>query len=1180
MRRITSVLFIATVALYLTFVVVSGQTSPVTNGIQPPKLIFTANNNQGVLNREALFVYGPFNCTSHGDPFSPINSIFTNERPYRYKYRIAIPSDYPDDVLRIELFDPDSINQAMTETAVSYTNLAVANGFSSGSEMLPCPNLEDQSQSHSCFIKTNEDSLIQSVLGIEPEEINPIWLVRVDENRGGTPVGTCGPILDPYTPAHNTATLFELFYERQNSDGTISQVLLARYTGQVGDGLRYSGNHETDLRWVTPGGAQSPDQPNFVPVDPSTPINPATNQPYTFELVLDRDLPDIVVDPITGDRIVHLYVTSMPPGYSKNTYALWAGPDDDAAVVPGDVNTRNLHFLNNPGSHNAHGVTILANGALPVQTLSDQGLDVPLSYIGPEYAGLTVFLSVFDLDTGSLPPINFYLDTLAYSPDNSANGFDETKTDWAVAHGYTGDPAGGCFANSYNEQCNNAWVTYAITLPSDIECDGSLTNDCTPFYGGRFMARIQGGAEDELEYDAFTWSMRTSPDYVPDWDITLGCSAFPIGVDETIRSVLAPDDPSTAQNQWREDFDYPIPGVNYYAYPDHQPNAPLLSAKPGYLYNIQNGASAGGKGWLAWNQCFADLVGSLTWPGNSKDYTPSGGMCIVNGETMDRFPGFMEVGDNTDKSMHTGDWVAVNTGSTSSNGLVDTMEEHVDLDRTLRVIVYDDINSYSYAYRIKRFALMRLLGFSLNLGGGESFILAEFIGWDDSCGQVESAPIPINNITLTGPNSGMVNSSYTFTATAAPVDATIPITTVWSATDLGAITQIGGIEISQSFQWSTSGLKTITITAQNQNSALITATHQITILTPLDLVIGPVELVTTPPITTGQPVTFHTTVTNTGDVDLNSQVFVDLFINPTEIHDDYIPVGQSSGSASLSGLAAQSSQVVTVTAVAGFPLTPTTHTVYAMVDSLQAVNEADETNNISPPLFVSGILPPPQSPLSVTLSGPSVGKVGEPQTFTATVSPLTAVQPISYTWWLADLPPVFQTNGISDTLNAAWSTPGTKNISVTAANNYGTVTAYHSFEIVEPKLLFLPLVAKPACEQHTANLTLDYEPTAVSVNDPLTITVTLENVGCANIGLPKYTLTATPSLVDPAAPEPIIHYLGLGPGDSDSVEFLVTAVSPGSFTLNANASFEVHLGYPGPAYWGAAAASRQITINP
>ncbi|MFO7682077.1 MAG: CARDB domain-containing protein [Chloroflexota bacterium] len=976
--------------------------------------------------------------------------------------------------------------------------------------------------------------------------------------------------------------MFQLFYERQNSDGTIDQVQLARYTGQVGDGLRDSGDHETDLRWVTPGGAQSPDQPTFVPVDPGTPINPATGQPYTFELVLDRDLPNIVVDPITGDRIVHLYVTSLLPGYSKNTYALWAGPDDDAAAVPGDVNTRNLHVLNNPGSHNAHGVTILANRALPVQTLSNQGLDVPLAYMGPEYAGLTVFLSVFDLDTGSLPPINFYLDTLAYTPDNSANGFDETKTDWAVAHGYTGDPAGGCFANPYNERCNDTWVTYAITLPSDIECDGSLTNDCTPFYGGRFMARIQGGSEDELEYDAFTWSMWTSPDFVPpDWDITLGCSAFPIGVDEAIRSVLAPNDPSTAQNQWREDFDYPIPGVDYYAYPAHQPNTPLLNAKPGYLYNIQNGASSGGNGWLVWNQCIvADssaLVDSLTWPGNSKDYTPSGGQCVVNGETMPRFPGFMEVGDNTDKSMHTGDWVAVNMGSTSSNSLVDIMEEHVDLDRTLRVIVYDDINSYSYAYRIKRFALMRLLGFSLNQGAGESFILAEFIGWDNSCAQ---EGVFIDEITLTGPTAGTLNTNYAFTTIVSPSNVTPPLTITWSATDASSVTQTNTLKSVQSFQWSTSGLKTITVTAQNQGSDLITATHQIAVLAPLDLVIGPMELVTPLPITAGQPVTFHTTVTNTGDVDLNSQVFVDLFINPTEIHDEYIPVGQSSGSASLSGLAAQSSQVVTLTAVSGFPLTPTTHTVYAMVDSLQAVNEADETNNISPPLFVSGILPPPQPPLSVTLSGPSVGKVGEPLTFTATVSPLTAVQPISYTWWLADLPPVFQTNGISDTLNAAWSTPGTKNISVTAANNYGTVTAYHSFEIVEQKLLFLPLVAKPACEQHTAALTLDYEPTAVSVNDPLTITVTLENVGCANIGLPKYTLTAAPPLVDPAAPEPIIHYLGLGPGDSDSVEFVVTAVSPGSFTLNANASFEVHLGYPGPAYWGAAAASQQITINP
>lgn len=224
--------------------------------------------------------------------------------------------------------------------------------------------------------------------------------------------------------------------------------------------------------------------------------------------------------------------------------------------------------------------------------------------------------------------------------------------------------------------------------------------------------------------------------------VTDACTAFPIAVDENIRSVLPPG--QTGANRWRDDFSFPSPDPNYYSFVNHVPNEPFLAAREGYLFNIQNGASSGGKGWLAWNQCTSananSLEDSLTWPGNSNDYTPIPGSCNLNGENLDRFPGFMEAGDNTDKSMHIGDWVAVNIGNTNSNGVRSTMEDHVDVGRTLRVVVYNPNDGTSgggsnAAYHITRFAIMRMIGFSLNSGGGESFILAEFVDWDESCGQ-------------------------------------------------------------------------------------------------------------------------------------------------------------------------------------------------------------------------------------------------------------------------------------------------------------------------------------------------------------------------------------------------------------------------------------------------------------
>ncbi len=172
-------------------------------------------------------------------------------------------------MLRIELFDPDSINQDAADAAVSYTDIAVANGFPASPETLACLDQGGGAQTNSCFIKTNEDNLVQTVPGIEPEQVNPVWFVRVDENRGTGSPGVCGHPAT-YTPAYNTNTMYALSYDRQNSDGSTERIDLARYTGQVGDNARDTGEHQTDLHWVSPGGTQGLGQPAFVPVDPGS----------------------------------------------------------------------------------------------------------------------------------------------------------------------------------------------------------------------------------------------------------------------------------------------------------------------------------------------------------------------------------------------------------------------------------------------------------------------------------------------------------------------------------------------------------------------------------------------------------------------------------------------------------------------------------------------------------------------------------------------------------------------------------------------------------------------------------------------------------------------------------------------------------------------------------------------
>jgi hypothetical protein len=212
---------------------------------------------------------------------------------------------------------------------------------------------------------------------------------------------------------------------------------------------------------------------------------------------------------------------------------------------------------------------------------------------------------------------------------------------------------------------------------------------------------------------------------------TAGCDAFPIAVEEGIRSVTPALYPTGA----------PGGTLNrtYQSFLQHQPDVPLLEAREGYVYLIWNGFGSGNFGWLRWNQYVqpsADtLANSLRWPGDSRDYNP-----INPNNPNSAFPGFQEVDDPTDREMNIGDRVAANTGSVNSSQVRDALDAHITRGRQLRLIVWRQAeggyhignqgNDPSW-YRITRFGVFRLHGHSLP----QDWILAEFIRWDSSCGQ-------------------------------------------------------------------------------------------------------------------------------------------------------------------------------------------------------------------------------------------------------------------------------------------------------------------------------------------------------------------------------------------------------------------------------------------------------------
>jgi uncharacterized repeat protein (TIGR01451 family) len=120
------------------------------------------------------------------------------------------------------------------------------------------------------------------------------------------------------------------------------------------------------------------------------------------------------------------------------------------------------------------------------------------------------------------------------------------------------------------------------------------------------------------------------------------------------------------------------------------------------------------------------------------------------------------------------------------------------------------------------------------------------------------------------------------------------------------------------------------------------------------------------------------------------------------------------------------------------------------------------------------------------------------------------------------------------------------------------------------------------CNGHTATMTISTPETRLGVSEPVTVTVTLVNRGCTALGLPQYRLYVEPDdtepILTPTEPAPVYHHLAVGAGQSDAAQFTLKAVASGQAVLRASSSFEVHLGYPGPAYWGASSA-RPLTIT-
>ncbi len=282
-------------------------------------------------------------------------------------------------------------------------------------------------------------------------------------------------------------------------------------------------------------------------------------------------------------------------------------------------------------------------------------------------------------------------------------------------------------------------------------------------------------------------------------------------------------------------------------------------------------------------------------------------------------------------------------------------------------------------------------------------------------------------LTLRGPTAGLPHTVYTYTASVKPVTTTQPVTYVWQASNGFSKTIPGGLQQAVTVTWSATGTKIVTVTATNVASAVSeTIETQITASAAPPTAVqirGPrLGLISSDytftadvsPIMSTQPITYTWQATG---------------------QDDVAHTGYLSDAASFTWIQ-PGVQTITVTASNAADAVTNTH-VITIGDPIIAVN----------------------------IDGPTDGFDKTTYAFTATVSPSSTLQPITYTWQPNGQDSITHTGGLSDVFEFTWNTPGTKTITVRATNVATPVFDAHTIVLqasicltVSPKTLLFSMV--------------------------------------------------------------------------------------------------------------------------
>jgi murein DD-endopeptidase MepM/ murein hydrolase activator NlpD len=134
---------------------------------------------------------------------------------------------------------------------------------------------------------------------------------------------------------------------------------------------------------------------------------------------------------------------------------------------------------------------------------------------------------------------------------------------------------------------------------------------------------------------------------------------------------------------------------------------------------------------------------------------------------------------------------------------------------------------------------------------------------------------PLDRVVVSGPTTGIMQTSCTFTATVGPITTTQPITYTWKIADVSQVTHVRGLGDTFNFEWPAAGTFDILVRAAN-TQGVVTATHTVVVYAPA------LASFTASPITGTAPLKVSFANTSTGDYTTSLWDFGDGSTSPKD----------------------------------------------------------------------------------------------------------------------------------------------------------------------------------------------------------------------------------------------------------------------------------------------------------